>query len=74
MRQMTIRQRRRSKEYSQEKVAEMIGVSVATYKKYERCPAQMRITTLLRLCKALDVDIRAVKLFTGSDDIYIEQD
>ena len=74
MRQMTIRQLRRSKELTQQQLAEKLGIAVVTYQTYEKCPAQMRIKTLLKLCDVLEVDVRAIKLFNGSSDMFIEQD
>lgn len=75
MTKMTLRQLRRSRDYSQRELAQMIGVSIATYQKYEQCPGNIRIKTLLHICEVLDIDVRQVKIFNdNSNVIFVDKE
>lgn len=43
--------------YQQEHIAKMLGVTVQTYRSYERNPSQMQLHTALKLADYLQCDV-----------------
>lgn len=61
----TLRQWRRDREMTQAELAQMVGIHENTYKKYEHCPGEVRIKTLIAICEALEISINDIKFFVG---------
>jgi transcriptional regulator with XRE-family HTH domain len=55
-----VRELRKSRGFSQALVAEMIGLTHQQIQKYERGTDRISVSTLLRLCRALDVPASAL--------------
>lgn len=72
----TLRQWRREREMTQTEVAVKIGIHPNTYKKYEKCPGECRIKTLIAICNLFDIGINQVKIFLGtkSRELFKEND
>lgn len=71
----TLRQWRRDREMTQAQLAAAVGIHENTYKKYEHCPGEVRIKTLIALCDVLGISISDVKLFVGnSREVFREQE
>ena len=66
---------RRDRDFTQAQMANEIGVSLATYQTYERCPGQIRLHTLFRICEVLKVGINDIQYWTGdtSKILYVEE-
>lgn len=62
-----IRQLRRVKELSQKQVAKMCGVSHDTYRRWEFGTQEPRLTQLISLAVALDLDLKEVINGQSSD-------
>lgn len=57
MEQMTIRELRRVREFSQETMAELLGIHVNTYRGYEEHPEKIPISKAAEIARILDVDM-----------------
>ena len=58
---------------TQEQLAEAVGISMKTMRKYEKCAGQIKIKKLLEICEALDIPVGELKIFCdGSNTLYIE--
>ncbi len=68
----TIREWRRLKDLTCVQVAKRLGISAKTYTDWERCPARIRIGSLVDLCNALDIDPESVRVFNSKDDVIVE--
>lgn len=60
MEKMTIRELRRAREFSQESMAELLGVHVNTYRGYEEHPERIPISKAAEIAKILDVDMSRI--------------
>ena len=59
---MTVRELREKKRLTQQQVADMIGVDVATYNRYERGKYQISRTVLLALSTVFGVEADQTKV------------
>lgn len=46
--------------YTQQNVADLLGVSVLTYQKYENNPYSMSLQMFIKLCEIFDKDIATI--------------
>lgn len=67
----TVKQARRMADLSQGKVADKLGVTTATYAKYERNPAKMRIDTAIKFSQVVGIPID--QIFFGTNLPKVEQ-
>jgi DNA-binding XRE family transcriptional regulator len=54
---LTIRQYRKMYDFSQEKMAELLGISVGTYIRYEKKPLEIPIHRALDMCQIFDTTL-----------------
>lgn len=59
---LTLKQARVGVGYTQEQMAEFLGVSTITYNTYEQHPSKMRVDRLLKFANVTGVDISMLKL------------
>lgn len=66
---MTMKQARVGANLTQAEVAQKMGVSLATYNKYEAQPHKMKIRDAVNFCKAVGAPLDAVD-FVKEDDLF----
>lgn len=59
---LTLKQARVGMGLTQKEMAERLGVSVVTYRKYEETTRKMKLDTLIRFSKVTGIDLLDLKL------------
>ena len=59
---LTLRQWRLAKEYSKEQVANVCGVHVNTYSKWEENPKTISIDNFKKICNLLNIELKDIFL------------
>lgn len=61
MGRLTLRAWRRAKDITQEKMAELLGISTATYIAWEQNPENIKVSIAYKIADTLDVDIDEIQ-------------
>ena len=65
---LTLMEWRRARNVSQEKMAELCGVHVNTYRRWENSPGQLRINQVLKIADFLKISLDDIILSTNTTE------
>ena len=65
-----IKEIRKEKGYSQEKIAKIIGMEQTQYSRYERGENEIKVNVLIDICKALNVSADYILELTDNPDTF----